>query len=71
MKVEPLETIGYCITLYMNDTHLPKFLCAELNDKDFLKYIRKEIKEMRLDRVQYGTLNLIEKYFESPCQNRT
>lgn len=68
LKIEPLETKGYCVTFGMNNTNLPIVICAELDDIDFIKYIKQELKTMRLDRVKYGTLTLIDtpKYIE--CQ---
>lgn len=72
LKVEALESKGYCITFGMQDTNLPITICAELDDDKFFDYLRKELKEMRLNRVHYGKLYSVEppQYYDIPCQKK-
>lgn len=72
LEIEPLDTKGYCVTFRMQDTNLPITICAELEDEEFFKYLKQELKDMQLHRVTYSTLWVNDKpiYIDIPCRKK-
>lgn len=64
--IEKLEPYGYQVKLGMQTPESPLIIYAELKDKDFLKFIRQEIKERNLIKVYYSTL---KKEMPPECNN--
>lgn len=62
LEVERLDPVGYCVRLGMDTPNQPVMICAELGDKEFLKFIRQELLNRRLGHVYYGRLDLIQPY---------
>lgn len=58
MSIQKLNPIGYCIRLGMDRTNQPTVIYAELEDKKFLKFLKQQIKDMRLNLIYYGELKL-------------
>lgn len=57
IKVQKIEPIGYCVKLGMNTPEAPLVIYAEIKeDQNFLKFMEKELKERRLDKVYYSKL---------------
>lgn len=55
LKVEKLP-LGYQISLGMNTPECPIVIYAELEDKEFLKFLREELRMRKLNTVFYGKL---------------
>lgn len=66
LDVQKLDPIGYCIKLGMNTPYQPITIYAELNDADFLKFLRQEIKDRRFNLVRFCTANLTHPYECNP-----
>lgn len=56
IKVKKIEPSGYCVKLGMNTPEAPLVIYAEFEDEKFLKFMEKELKNRRLDKVYYGKL---------------
>lgn len=67
IKIQKLEPIGYCIKLGMDNPYQPITIYGELDDDQFLKFLRKELKDRRFNLVYYGKLSLINPY---DCERR-
>ena len=64
--VEKLNPVGYCIKLGMDNPYQPIVIYAELEDKEFLKFLRQELKNKRFNLVYYGNLQTTYPYDCSP-----
>lgn len=56
MKVEKVQPFGYLIKLGLNTPECPYIIYAELKDKEFLEFLREQLKTMKLHMVFYGKL---------------
>ncbi len=56
LKVKKLLPFGYQVSLGMNTPECPYIIYAELKDKEFLKFLREELRQRKLDMVFYGKL---------------
>lgn len=56
LKVKKLFPFGYQVSLGMNTPECPYIIYAELKDKEFLKFLREELRQRKLDMVFYGKL---------------
>lgn len=59
LKVEKLTPCGYQISLGMNTPEHPQIIYAELPDKEFLKFLKEELKSRNLTSVFYGKVTKI------------
>lgn len=59
IKIEKLDPMGYCIYLGLSMIERPLVIYAELDDKQFLKFLRKELTDKRFNMIHYGNLQLI------------
>lgn len=59
IKIEKLKPYGYLIKLGLNSPECPYIIYAELKDKEFLEFLRKELRDMKLTSVFYGKLEKI------------
>lgn len=66
LNIQKLDPKGYCIKLGMNTPDQPITIYAELEDNEFLKFLRKEIESMSLNLVYFGSLNLRYPYECNP-----
>lgn len=57
IQVNKLNPIGYEVILYPQGQYVPMVFYAELDDKNFLKYLQKEIRAKSFHLSQYGILN--------------
>ena len=48
-----LDPIGYKVVFGLNNNDKPIVICAELKEKEFLKFIKKEIHDKAFDFVKY------------------
>lgn len=58
LHIEKLKPKGYYIKFGMDRPFQPLIIYAELNDNDFLKFLKDELKSKRFNHVYYGQLNL-------------
>lgn len=56
MRVEKVQPYGYLIKLGLNTPECPYIIYAELKDKEFLEFLREQLKTMKLHMVFYGKL---------------
>lgn len=57
IKVKKLIPFGYQISLGMNTPECPLVIYAELKDKEFLHFLKEELRNRRLDMVSYSKLS--------------
>lgn len=62
MLIQKLDPVGYCIKLGMDRPFQPTVIYAELEDKDFIKFLREDIKSRRFNMTCFGELNLTYQY---------
>lgn len=58
LSIQKLNPVGYCVRFGMDRPNRPTVIYAELEDEEFLKYIKRQIKDMRLNLTYYGILKL-------------
>ena len=58
LDVQKLDPIGYSIKLGMDTPYQPVTIYAEMEDKPFLKFLKQELKNRRLNLLYYGKLQL-------------
>lgn len=56
LKLTKLEPIGYEIQLGMNVPNYPDTIYAELEDEEFIQFLKKELQHRRSHTIFYGTL---------------
>lgn len=59
IKIQKLNP-GYSIHLGMSTPEKPLVICGQLEDSDFLKFLKEELRTKKFHLVYYGELN--EKY---------
>ena len=64
--IKKLNPVGYSIQLELSMRNKPITIYAELEDKPFLKFLRKELKDKRFNLIYYGKLDLVNKYDCNP-----
>lgn len=69
MNILKINPIGYKVELSLSTPNKPLVIYAELEDEDFLKFIRNELKAKRFNLINYGQLQLTYPY-ESDCINK-
>lgn len=62
IKIEALDSTGYCVKLGMDTPEQPITIYAELDDEAFLKFIKKELRSRNFHLVEYGELNKLYPY---------
>ncbi len=71
MYIKKLDPVGYSIQLELGMRYKPITIYAELEDKEFLKFLKQELKDKRFNLIYYGKLDLVNKYdcnpTNSPC----
>ena len=58
LSIQKLDPVGYCIRFGMDRPNRPTVIYAELEDKEFLKLLKQQIKDMRINLMYYGLLKL-------------
>lgn len=59
MSIQKLDPVGYCIRFFMDrNTNRPTVIYAELEDEKFLKLLKQQIRDMRINLMYYGLLRL-------------
>lgn len=66
IRVQKLDPIGYSIHLGMSAPEKPLVIYAELEDSEFLKFLRQELKIKRFNLAYYGKLQLTYPYDCNP-----
>ena len=56
LKITKLNPIGYEIKLGMNTPECPDIKYAELEDAEFLKFLKEELQHRRFNTTHYGTV---------------
>ena len=70
MKITKLDPVGYCIQLGMDRPYQPTTIYAEFPDDKFLKFLKQELRDRKLDLTQYGELNLIHHPNSTVCNDK-
>lgn len=55
--VNKLEPVGYEVILYPQGEYVPMVFYAELEDEQFIKYLKEEIRTKKFHLSNYGNLN--------------
>ena len=66
IEIQKLNPIGYSIKLGMDTPNKPVTIYGELEDKAFLKFLKQELKDRRLNLIYYGKLQLTYPYDFNP-----
>ena len=61
LSIQKLNPVGYYIKFGMDRTNRPTVIYAEMDDTKFLKFLKQQIKDMRLNNMYNGILKL--KYY--------
>ena len=64
IKVVPMEPYGYCVHIGRAVEYQPYIICATLKDDKFLPFLKKEIRNLHLELIDYGEVNLVQPYNE-------
>ena len=51
--IKRMEPVGLTVVFGMNNNDKPLVISAELNDVDFMRFLRKELRERGLNTVKY------------------
>lgn len=70
MKITKLDPEGYCIQLGMDHPFQPTTIYAELPDNKFLKFLKEELRNRKLDLTRYSELNLIHHPNIASCNDK-
>jgi len=62
LDIQKLDPIGYCIKFGINYPEKPMVIYGELKDEDFIKYLKRELKDRRFNLIYYGKLFLTQPY---------
>lgn len=54
LEVEDLDPVGYKVSLYLGRAEAPLVLIADLEDDDFVAYIKEELRSRKLQKTQYS-----------------
>lgn len=58
LEIKKLDPVGYYIKFGMDRPNRPTVIYAELEDSEFLKFLKRQIKDMRINLMYYGILKL-------------
>lgn len=53
INIVNLKPKGYSISLYMHGSEMPTTIMADLEDGEFLKFLKQELKNLKLDKTEY------------------
>ena len=53
LKIEDLNPTGYKVSFYLNHTENPLVIISDLPDKEFIDFIKNELKIRKLHRTKY------------------
>ena len=56
INIVNLEPQGYSIKLYLHGSEMPTNIMSDLPDKDFLKVLKQELKNLKLDKISHYEL---------------
>lgn len=65
LSIQKLEPEGYYIKMGMNTPNQPIVIYAELPDDEFLKFLKRDLKDRRFNLVDFGELRL---QYHTPCE---
>ncbi len=68
IDIKKLDPIGYCVKLGMQTPDQPITIYAELEDDEFLKFLKQDLKDRRFNLVYFGELQL---KYPTDCQPRS
>ena len=57
INVSKLDPLGYEVTLYPQGEYVPLVFYAELDDENFIKYLKEEVRNKKFHLSNYGVLN--------------
>lgn len=66
LNIQKLDPVGYCVEFGMDRPDQPTVIYAELDDDKFIKFLREQIKSMRINLTHYGKLFLAYPYDCNP-----
>lgn len=59
IKIENLDPVGYKVSFNFDRSEMPLVIIADLPDKEFLQFIKEELRKRKLHRVKYfGAIKL-------------
>ena len=68
IDIKKLEPIGYCVKLGLSVPERPLTIYAELEDDEFLDFIKKDLQSRNFPARFYGQLNLV---YPEECGERS
>lgn len=69
LNIQKLDPVGYSVKFGMDTPLQPITIYAELEDNEFLKFIKQEIKSRRFNLLFYGELKLEYPYDCTPINS--
>lgn len=60
IKIINLEPQGYNIKLYIHGSEIPTTIISDLSENEFLKFLKTELKNLKLDRTKHFGVNKIQ-----------
>lgn len=62
IEITKIEPVGYHVRLGLSMPEKPLVIYAELDDCEYLKFLKQELKDKRFNLIYYGKLQLIGPY---------
>lgn len=53
IRIEDLDPVGYKVSFYLDNSEYPLVIIADLPDKEFLPFIREELRSRKLVKTKY------------------
>lgn len=70
IKIEDLDPEGYKISFNLDKGENPLVIIADLPDKDFVPFIREELRSRKLHKVQYTNATKLPPENPAICKTR-
>lgn len=58
LTVQKIDPVGYMIKLGLGTPNMPHVICLQLEDKEVLKQLKQELKDLKLTSSSYFMANL-------------
>ena len=70
LKIEDLDPEGYKVSFNLDKGENPLVIISDLPDKEFLVFIREELRSRKLQRVQYSSVTKLPPENPTICKTR-